>query len=119
MNSGSANCDTAPDNGLSLSTLVDLVKGVDDNRWYDNGEQIACEWEDFLSGALCVFWQKSNGNTGAESKQYIQALADHGCGRCGSIPYGYPGSNDINNGELTVNWVTSDCCGNGGTCICP
>ncbi|KFX92759.1 hypothetical protein O988_07137 [Pseudogymnoascus sp. VKM F-3808] len=116
---GSANCDTAPDNGLSLSTLVDIVQGIDDNRWYNDGEQIACEWADFFSGALCVFWQGSNGNTGAETKNYIRALADHGCGRCGSVPYGYPNTNDISNGMLTVNWATNDCLGNGGTGACP
>lgn len=94
------------------------MNGIDDNRWYNDGEQIACEWADFYSGSVCVFWQKSNGNSGRETKTYINALADHGCGLCGSIPYGYPGTNDVNNGVLTVNWATHDCLGNGGTGAC-
>ncbi|KFY39723.1 hypothetical protein V495_05761 [Pseudogymnoascus sp. VKM F-4514 (FW-929)] len=115
---GSANCDTEPEQ-LSLSTLVDLVKGADDNRWYNNGEKIACMWENFFSGAFCAFWQGSNGNSGRESKLYIQSLSDHGCGLCGSIPYGFPTTNDINNGYLTVNFVTDNCLEHEGTGLCP
>ena len=43
----------------------------------------------------------------------IQGLApripEHGCDKCGSVPYFFPSDNDVTHGELTFNYVTNGC----------
>jgi hypothetical protein len=41
--------------------------------------------------------------TKAQTLWYIDALKDHGCTVCGSCPT--DDGNNVNNGELTVNYV--------------
>ncbi|OCL14191.1 killer toxin [Glonium stellatum] len=114
---GSANCDTAPD-APQLIDLVALIDHIDDNRFYNNGEQIACQNEAFFKGAVCAFTQKSGGAPGSSIKTLAQELRDHGCSVCGSIPLFFPQDNNVDDGELTVNWVGNSCCP-GSNCICP
>ncbi|KAI3606993.1 killer kp4 [Moniliophthora roreri] len=97
---GSSQCSQA---GATLGQLQSLINnGVDNNRQYSNGQQIAC-----LSH-LCAFFQNTGGsNSGATVKSLIQGLVNHGCGRCGSNP---TDGNDVDNGELTVNFVNNPVC---------
>ncbi|KAH3966747.1 hypothetical protein HBH96_182620 [Parastagonospora nodorum] len=88
----------------------------DHHNNYKNGEQIACrrcKLQKDTGSAICAFPQ--NLPEGAdldydEIKAAMKAIVDHGCKFCGSSPV-YRG-NDVNKGELTVNYVYHGC-GNG------
>ncbi|KAK7739707.1 hypothetical protein SLS53_005676 [Cytospora paraplurivora] len=83
-----------------LSELNTKVQALPDSNTYANGVHIACV------GHICAFLQNISGTkTGAEVKQYVQNLLNHGCTTCGSDPT-EPGNN-VNDGELIVNYVTS------------
>ncbi|ROW03860.1 hypothetical protein VPNG_07270 [Cytospora leucostoma] len=83
-----------------LSELNTKVQALPDSNTYGNGVHIACV------GHICAFLQNISGTkTGAEVKQYVQNLLNHGCKTCGSDPT-EPGNN-VDNGELTVNYVSS------------
>ncbi|KAI1085446.1 killer toxin [Whalleya microplaca] len=84
------------------------TQGVDVNRFYKNGEQIAC----YERSHICVFLQNTNGAQGSKIKELAKYVDDHGCKTCGSVPTDYPNSNNVKNGELTFNYVTKSC-GNG------
>lgn len=46
-------------------------------------------------------------------------LLGYGCKACGSVPLGYPETNDVHMGELTsnfVDYVAWDECSSGGLC---
>ncbi|KAF9261781.1 hypothetical protein L218DRAFT_843969, partial [Marasmius fiardii PR-910] len=68
---GSGLCGSA---GATLGQLLNLAnQGVDDNRFYGDGQQILC-----LSH-LCAFFQKTGtSNSGARAKQLMQGLVNHG-----------------------------------------
>ncbi|KAH7210773.1 killer toxin [Fusarium redolens] len=87
---------------------------IDPNRWYNNGEHIMCftsypHTEIGIKAPLssCAFLQKSGGAPGRSIKPLLEALNNHGCRMCGSVPLFYPqGDNDIDHhGELTINFV--------------
>ncbi|RSM08217.1 hypothetical protein CDV31_008225 [Fusarium ambrosium] len=81
--------------------ITDNINGVDPNYHFSNGERIAC------AGHICAFLQKtSNGASGQEVRNAILRLKNHGCKGCGSAPFI---DNDVDKGELTVNYVTSTC----------
>ncbi|WAO91616.1 Kp4 domain-containing protein [Fusarium falciforme] len=91
---GSANCMLY---GANVSKdMVNLLNGVDPNHWYNNGQQIACN-----TGG----WQ------GQKAKELAYYITEHGCLACGSVPTGFPGSNDVAQGELTFNYVSNPCTG--------
>lgn len=95
---GNGNCATCGTH--ALSDINTRVQGLPDSNTYSNGVHIAC------SGNCCAFLQNVSGSkTGAQIKGYVQALLEHGCKACGSDPT-EPGNN-VNTGELTVNWVAS------------
>ncbi|KAI8665053.1 Kp4 domain-containing protein [Fusarium sp. Ph1] len=48
----------------------------------------------------------SNGASGQEVRDAILRLKNHGCKGCGLAPFI---DNDVDKGELTVNYVTSTC----------
>lgn len=55
---------------------------------------------------ICAFFQNTNGGgSGALAKQKAQDLINHGCSKCGSCPT--QSGNNVADGELTVNWVSS------------
>ncbi|KAK7056931.1 hypothetical protein VNI00_002649 [Paramarasmius palmivorus] len=96
---GSSQCSQA---GSTLGQLANLMNGIDDNRQYGDGTQIAC-----LSH-LCAFFQRTGtNNSGATAKRLVQGLVNHGCGKCGSNP---TDGGNVDNGELTVNYVNSPVC---------
>ncbi|KAF9257361.1 killer toxin [Marasmius fiardii PR-910] len=87
----------------SLSGVFNTVRGIDDNRQYGDGQNIVC------LDHLCAFYQKTGRtNSAALAKQLLQGLLDHKCTRCGSNPT-LPGNN-VDTGELTVNYVSSPGC---------
>jgi len=105
---GSAFCDKALNgavNGYEADTLTQFINGIDENRWYNNGEQIAC----FEPSHICAFLQNTGGSWGKNIKGLAHYIKDHGCKTCGSVPYFYPGNNNVDDGMLTYNYVRSAC----------
>lgn len=78
---GSGNCDTFGD-GQGASKLTHIITSqVDDNRWYNNGEQIACvgtgnTWTG--SGGFCAFLQNTGGTNGGKLKELAPYIHQHG-----------------------------------------
>ena len=117
---GSSDCDFATTG--AMSEIIKLIDSMSDSTCVTSGEQIAC----FDAGitSICAFTQKTGATVcGGELKTLIGDLQGHGCGECGSVPLGYPGTNDVSNGELTVNAAEDNCRGNppddGKTGLCP
>jgi len=105
---GSAGCILG--DSKTLSTIQGFIdNGVDQNFQYSNGQQIAC------SGDYCAFLQNSGGASGSQVISLINDIVNHGCSVCGSVPTGFPGSNDVSQGELTVNFVSNQDCQ--GVCV--
>ncbi|KAK4892092.1 hypothetical protein LTR10_011051 [Elasticomyces elasticus] len=104
--------------------LVNFIKTVDDNRMYENGQHIACLPGLYnindggeVNGAICAFLQSTtNGMRGNDLKVIAQDLQDHGCRGCGSVPTGYPETNDVNGGMLTFNFVNDNTGNCDGVC---
>lgn len=96
--------------------------GISESRMYRNGEHIICDQILPMGTGVCVFLQHMPENRnragvpGKEIKRLLQALDSYGCDRCGSVPLGFPESNNWKiTGELTVNYVRHV---NGCTNIC-
>ncbi|KAK5996036.1 KP4 killer toxin [Cladobotryum mycophilum] len=104
---GSSNCGNV---GFKLTWLRDQVAGIDDNRWWQNGQHIAC-WENVAGTGFCAFLQNTGGMPGRDIKRLMQELVNHGCGKCGSVPVFFPNDNDnSHHGILTVNYVFKPHC---------
>jgi hypothetical protein len=104
-------------NGTPVQQLNALIQeNIDPNRWYNNGEQIACIHGStfYHPTEVCAFLQNSGGAPGSSIKELLPYLVDHGCSSCGSVPLFFPNDNDVSNGELTVNSVSNGC----GTGMC-
>ncbi|KAI9862249.1 MAG: hypothetical protein M1813_004724 [Trichoglossum hirsutum] len=109
---GSGWCSSARAN--VADNLNNLIQGIDPNRWYKNGEWIACTQSDgdFVveaSGSVgfCAFLQNTGGTWGSIIKQLAPEIPKHGCRGCGSVPYYFlQGNNNAKDGELTFNMVT-------------
>lgn len=102
---GSSTCGVGGIGGTDRGTIDDLrnsIAGGDDGQWGD-GQHVGCI--SHATGRLCAFYQ----NVGSrlfnkdQTLTYLQWLLDHGCEVCGSVPT--DDGNDVNNGELTVNFV--------------
>lgn len=109
-----------PQAGLDAPNAAIRLKGFIDNiqndRFYRNGEQIACVHANTYDG-ICAFWQKTNGLYGGTAKQKAHYIPEHGCDICGSVPLDYPHTNNVENGMLTFNYVTKTCLvGTDGLC---
>lgn len=104
---GSSECGTNTAAGDTLRELRGFLNGINPDRWYDDGEQIACLRHEFEGHGFCVFLQGTAGSPGRAIAPLVDALLGHGCGLCGSAPYLYvQGVNDATNvGWLTVNYV--------------
>ncbi|KAI0528523.1 killer toxin [Xylaria digitata] len=90
-------------------TLRWFINAIDAGRWYNNGEQIAC-----TPAQICAFLQNTGGTWGSKIKQLAPYIPNHGCTSCGSVPYYYPeGNNNVADGQLTFNYVSSPKCENG------
>jgi hypothetical protein len=102
--------------GNSARELSNYINNIDDNRYYQNGEHIACATfssDEGTQGHVCAFLQNSNGAPGHSIRALAHYIPDHGCKECGSVPLFYPGDNNVANGELTFNVVGSNACGDG------
>ncbi|KAL4722230.1 hypothetical protein ACLX1H_011009 [Fusarium chlamydosporum] len=91
---GSALCSGGAGNLINLKAIVDGIQPRD--RHYSTGQQIAC------TGDTCAFFQSGATGTAEEVSSDLQALLDHGCKKCGSVPT-QPGNN-VDDGQLTVNY---------------
>lgn len=88
-----------------LNTIIDRVCSVQ-NQVYEPGQHIGEDCDAF-EGGLAAFTAKTESSiTSNQACSLLSQLRDHGCGVCGSIPIDYPRTNNVNNGELTVNYVT-------------
>lgn len=106
---GSLNCgDSWPYTPANKAqALVGYINGINANRWYANGEQIAC----FANH--CAFLQRTGGAWGSKIRQLAPYITGHGCSSCGSVPYYYPqGNNNVADGMLTFNYVNTAKCSN-------
>ena len=101
--------------GNAMVALRDGInRDIDRNRQYSNGKQIAC-----TDNNICAFVQDSSGSvSGDRIATLMPYLVDHRCATCGSVPLDYPNSNDVSQGELTVNYVQNACYRVPGTYIC-
>ncbi|KAH8669358.1 killer toxin [Ilyonectria robusta] len=104
---GSSNCANV---GFKLTDLLGYAQGLNNDRWYQNGQHIAC-WKSLSGSGFCAFLQNTGGLPGREIKRLLQELVNHGCAKCGSVPAFYPSDNDISHhGMLTVNFVSKTNC---------
>ncbi|KAJ6494596.1 Kp4-domain-containing protein [Mycena vulgaris] len=60
-----------------------------------------------FAGGVCAFLQNSGGVSGQSIKALAHYIPDHGCNRCGSVPLFFSDANNVANGELTFDFVTS------------
>ena len=115
---GSIICDTMGPKG-SVNRLFDIMKaGLDTSCVYPNGQHIACVSTGRGSKGVCAFLQGTAAGAGLTGDSVLVLMAYlslHDCNNCGSIPIGYPKSNDPVAGILTVNYVesTASPCPNG------
>ncbi|KAF5019116.1 hypothetical protein F66182_8885 [Fusarium sp. NRRL 66182] len=101
---GSSQC-AGGTQGEYLGSLMNLARGLDNNRWYQNGEHIVCAQH------LCAFLQNTGGMPGSSIKTLLGELDKHGCNKCGSVPVFFPqDNNEKSHGILTVNYVSSPRC---------
>ena len=114
--------------GDDIPALVNYINGIDETRSFKSGEHIACiAFNNPLiagspKGGVCVFLQNLPPGTtsigGGKIKTLIGDIQGHNCKNCGSVPIDFPNTNDVANGELTVNYVadTDNVCNTG---LCP
>jgi hypothetical protein len=77
---GSSQCSQGT--GEVSRKLTGYINTLDDNRWVDNGVQIACVREPHVGGedgAICAFMQNTGGAPTKSLKALAQDLVDHGC----------------------------------------
>ena len=89
--------------------MNDLIKQLSDDAVFHDHQYVACNSCHFAKNeGLCVFPQKLGDKTvtGKQVKEAVQRLKDKGCKFCGSAPVW---DNDVNHGEITVNYVTDGC----------
>ncbi|MCJ1271389.1 hypothetical protein MMC22_011289, partial [Lobaria immixta] len=96
-----------------IPTLLDAVvsSGTDDATVYNSGDHVICH-----NSKICLFPQEATLTLG-QIKPLIQAILDHNCMTCGSVPIHFvdQGSNDPRWGILTFNHVRDPRCD--GNCI--
>ncbi|EWG41398.1 hypothetical protein FVEG_03525 [Fusarium verticillioides 7600] len=110
--SGFCNINNASLNDVLTQAKQLVARGQGDHFWPEH-VQIACASGQY--GSICAFFQNGASGTTTRAIDLIQGIIDHGCTQCGSIPTN-PGNN-VDSGELTVNYVQNPCCN--GNCYCP
>lgn len=90
----------------TLQAIVDMVCNLPNGpAGFPPGVRLA-QYCDRFAGGIAAFTQNTKTFvTPGKACSLLQLLKKHGCGTCGSIPLDYPHSNDVNKGELTVNYV--------------
>ncbi|SPJ72614.1 related to KP4 killer toxin [Fusarium torulosum] len=97
---GSGFCPGGAGNLINLKAIVDNIQPRD--RHYETGQQVAC------TGDTCAFYQSGATGTADDVSWALQALLDHGCKKCGSVPT--QDGNNVDDGQLTVNFVSEPSC---------
>jgi hypothetical protein len=88
----------------NLGDLQNQINQIDPATLFSPGQHIACCGDPGASSGICAFTQITSMQVDASSVQaLIQGLIDHGCKKCGSLPFQ---DNNDKTGELTVNWVS-------------
>lgn len=114
---GNPSCSIAGTYGVHLTDFQEWFRSIDPNRWYDNGEHIACRTVTVVQGlpgvngdaTVCAFLQGTGGDWGSVMQPLIDDLVDHGCKTCGSVPLFFPqGNNNVGDGQLTFNIVSKE-----------
>lgn len=108
---GSIECNLAPPlvttGGSYLSKLAAQVCSMNPLTQYSPGQHITSGCFDD-GGGIAVFTQKTTQNLyGVFACTLLNTLIQHGCKTCGSVPFDVYTTNDVNNGEITVNYVNS------------
>ncbi|MCJ1350775.1 MAG: hypothetical protein MMC33_000756 [Icmadophila ericetorum] len=86
------------DNASKLQQLQSKVGSLNGGNVYSSGQHIACV------NNICAFYPNVASGTAGNAATYLQNLLNHGCKKCGSDPID---GNNVNNGELTANWVSN------------
>jgi Kp4 len=87
---GSVACIGVAPNPPVSRNLSGFIEGIDQERWYQNGEQIACEMRNvaidvgFQTRYFCAFLQDTGGAFGSDILRLAHYIPDHGCTACGS-----------------------------------
>ncbi|KAF9058193.1 killer toxin [Panaeolus papilionaceus] len=115
---GSGRCGEA--STTASNDLNRFIQNIPDDKWFNNGQQIACvATKSGSRDGICAFLQNTGGTNGKKIKELAPYIPGHGCSRCGSVPYYFPeGNNDVKDGALTFNFVTSPCNAPGGNGLC-
>ncbi|KAF8588173.1 Kp4-domain-containing protein [Ramaria rubella] len=102
---GSSQCSSS--NIGTLSQMSSLLQGLDRSRFFNNGEHIACIEKN--GAGICAFLQNTGGAPATSIPPLIDALINHGCKVCGSVPLFFPqgDNNPADHGVLVVNFVSS------------
>ncbi|XEV04560.1 hypothetical protein FSHL1_009847 [Fusarium sambucinum] len=77
---GSANCNTFGKDQMAFQ-LTHAIDGINQNRWYNNGDLIACVGTDAPitgNGGFCAFLQGTGGAPGRNIKGLAHYIPDHG-----------------------------------------
>jgi hypothetical protein len=101
------------------SRLTSAIENIDGDRWYADGELVACvtnqpNHEGPVS--FCAFLQSTGGALGSRILELAHYIEAHGCRGCGSVPVFYPEQNEVSGGELTYNYVRRPCLARDGLC---
>ncbi len=100
---GSAQCGMPYD---AINKFISIAPGLDHNRQYHSGENIMCETRSGGAAGVCLFLDDVSGGVSTdEIRRLLDALRNHGCTKCGSVPIDFPGSNSPANGVLKSNYV--------------
>lgn len=107
---GSIECAIGPGIGAKvLERLSNAACEINGGNQFWPGQHITQGCFENGGGGIAVFTQRTDRVVTAEYVcRMLRVLRDHGCGTCGSIPFDYESTNDVNNGEITVNYV-NDC----------
>ncbi|KAI2618186.1 hypothetical protein GGR54DRAFT_640754 [Hypoxylon sp. NC1633] len=107
------------DHIVCIGTQVSVTVGASVSAEVEGGAggELSLETNASLgTGGVCLFPQGAS-VTLAQARQLVDALGNHGCATCGSVPVHFvdQGSNDPSSGILTSNYVGNPFCG--GNCI--
>ncbi|KAI1080319.1 hypothetical protein F5B20DRAFT_540218 [Whalleya microplaca] len=106
------------DHIVCIGTSVSITVGASASAEVEGiGGELSLETSANLgTGGVCLFPQGAS-LTLASIRALVDALGNHGCSTCGSVPIHFvdQGSNDPSSGILTSNYVGNPYCG--GNCI--
>ncbi|KAL4920391.1 killer toxin Kp4/SMK [Aspergillus aurantiobrunneus] len=85
-----------------IKQILDHIQGRDDNEEFGEHEYIDC-----VQKNMCAFFQEigDDKKTIFDAKWGLQAVLDHNCDTCGSVPIN-PDSHDVYEGILKVDYFS-------------